>query len=463
MLTMPDTHYAKGPSGSIAYQVIGKGPMDLVIVPGWFSHIDKSWENPAWRAYIEEFVSFARVIIYDKSGTGLSDPVDGVPTVESRADDLRAVLDAARSERTAVFGLSEGGVIATLFAATYPERVSALILFGTGAGGSLEDLDAVTREKSRNVVAKIRSTIDHWGEGQTIDWANPSRKDDPEARRAMGAFERAAMSPKMALITYQAVIRQIDMADIHGSVRVPTLVLHRKDDSVPVGLGRALAARISGARLVELDGVDHLPWEGDYKSVTGEVEEFLTGQRQQRPPDRVLATVLFTDIVDSTRRAAELGDQRWRELLQRHDELARAEIASYQGRFVKHTGDGLLATFDGPTRAVACATALTERMPQIGLDIRSGLHTGECLRRGDDIGGIAVHIAARIAAKAAANEVLVSNTVKDLVYGSGITFDDRGAHVLKGVPGEWRLYAPTGHHDPVEEALGAADVPYRSQ
>jgi pimeloyl-ACP methyl ester carboxylesterase/class 3 adenylate cyclase len=463
MLTMPDTRYAKGPSGAIAYQVIGSGPMDLVIVPGWFSHIDKGWERPAWRTYIEEFVSFARVIIYDKSGTGLSDPVDGVPTVESRADDLRAVLDAARSERTAVFGFSEGGVIATLFAATYPERVSALILFGTGAGGSLEDLDAVTREKSRNVVAKIRSTIDHWGEGQTIDWAIPSRKDDPEARRAMGAFERAAMSPKMAVITYQAVIRQIDMADIHGSVRVPTLVLHRKDDSVPVGLGRALAARISGARLVELDGVDHFPWEGDYKSVTGEVEEFLTGQRHQRPPDRVLATVLFTDIVDSTRRAAELGDQRWRELLQHHDELARAEIASYQGRFVKHTGDGLLATFDGPTRAVECATALTQRMPQIGLDIRSGLHTGECLRRGDDIGGIAVHIAARIAAKAEAKEVLVSNTVKDLVYGSGITFDDRGAHVLKGVPGEWRLYAPTGHHDPVEEALGAADVPYRSQ
>jgi class 3 adenylate cyclase len=313
------------------------------------------------------------------------------------------------------------------------------------------------------VLAKIRSTIDHWGEGETIDWAIPSRKDDPEARRTVGAFERAAMSPKMALITWQALLLQLDMADIHGSVRVPTLVVHRKGDAIPVGLGRALAARISGARFVELDGVDHLPWEGDHKSVTGEVEEFLTGQRHQRPPDRVLATVLFTDIVDSTRRAAELGDQRWRELLQHHDELARAEIASYQGRFVKHTGDGLLATFDGPTRAVECATALTERMPQIGLDIRSGLHTGECLRLGDDIGGIAVHIAARIAAKAEAKEVLVSNTVKDLVYGSGITFDDRGAHVLKGVPGEWRLYAPTGHHDPVEEALGAADVPYRSQ
>ena len=230
----------------------------------------------------------------------------------------------------------------------------------------------------------------------------------------------------MALLTWQAVTRHADVRHISESVRVPTLVLHRKHEAIPVEMGRALAATISGARFVELDGVDHIPHVGDHKSVTGEVEEFLTGQRHEHPPDRVLATVLFTDIVDSTGRAAELGDQRWRELLQRHDDVARAEISSYQGRFVKHTGDGLLATFDGPTRAVLCATALAERMPQTGLDIRSGLHTGECLRRGDDIGGIAVHIAARIAATAGAKEVLVSNTVKDLVYGSGITFEDRG-------------------------------------
>ncbi len=246
------------------------------------------------------------------------------------------------------------------------------------------------------------------------------------------------------------------MQDILGSVRVPTLVLHRKHDAIPVELGRELAARIEGARLVELNGVDHLPWVGDLESVTGEIEEFLTGHRHEHPPDRVLATVLFTDIVDSTRHAAELGDERWRELLERHTEIARAEIGSFQGRFVKDTGDGLLATFDGPTRAVLCATALAERVPQIGVDIRSGLHTGECVRRGNDIGGIAVHIAARIAAKASAGEVLVSNTVKDLVYGSGITFSDRGAHVLKGLPGEWTLFAPTGYHDPVEDALTAA-------
>jgi pimeloyl-ACP methyl ester carboxylesterase len=457
MVRMPDTHYATGPSGKIAYQVIGDGPIDLVIVPGWFSHVDKQWEDRSWRSYIAEYTTFARVIVYDKAGTGLSDPVDGVPTVENRADDLHAVLDAAGCERPALFGFSEGGMISTLFAAAFPERVSALVLYGTGAGGAPDDLDEATQVQGFELMQKLRATVDHWGEGETIEWAAPSRKNDAEMRRWIASVERAAMSPKMALITWQAVVRQLDMADIYANVRVPTLVLHRRGDMVPVGLGRHLAAKIAGARLVELEGVDHLPWLGDYASITGEVEEFLTGQRHEHPPDRVLATVLFTDIVGSTDRAAEVGDQRWRDLLQRHDDLARAEIDSYQGRFVKHTGDGLLATFDGPTRAVLCATALTERMPQIGLEIRAGLHTGECLRRGDDIGGIAVHIAARIASEAGAEEVLVSNTVKDLVYGSGITFSDRGAHTLKGVPGQWQLHQPTGYHDPVASALAAAE------
>ncbi len=453
----PETHYAKGPEGNIAYQIVGNGPFDLVVAPGWFSHIDKQWEDSRWRAYIQELASFSRVILYDKCGTGLSDPVDGVPTVENRADDLRAVMDAAGCERAALYGISEGGPISVLFAATYPERVRALILYGTGAGGPPNRFDAATVQRVHDTFDRIRATTDHWGEGQTIDWAAPSLRGDDEARRAMGALERAAMSPKMALITWLAVVRQLDMPDIVGKIDVPTLVLHRKGDAIPIEVGRDLAARLPGARLVELEGVDHAPWVGDYQSITGEIEEFLTGQRHEHPPDRVLATVMFTDIVDSTRRAAELGDQRWRELLERHDMVARAEIESYQGRFVKDTGDGLLATFDGPTRAVLCATALTERMPQIGIDIRSGLHTGECIRRGDDIGGIAVHIAARIASKATAQEVFVSNTVKDLVYGSGITFEDRGAHDLKGVPGEWRLYAPTGYHDPVEDVLAVAE------
>ncbi|GFG48987.1 adenylate/guanylate cyclase domain-containing protein [Mycolicibacterium agri] len=456
MVRIPDTLYATGPTGKIAYQVIGDGPIDLVIVPGWFSHIDKLWEYAEWRSFIEAFASFARVVVYDKSGTGLSDPVDGVPTVENRADDLRAVMDAAGCGRTALFGFSEGGLVSTLFAASFPDRVSALVLYGTAAGGHIGDLDVAAVTRASELVAMLRSTVDHWGEGLTLDWAVPSQKDNVEARRRMGALERAAMSPKMALITWQAVVRQLDMADIYANVRVPTLVLHRTHDAIPVELGRALAGRISGARFVELDGIDHVPWFGDYKSVTGEVEEFLTGQRHEHPPDRVLATVLFTDIVDSTHYAAELGDHGWRELLQRHDDLAQAEIASFRGTFLKHTGDGLLATFDGPTRAVLCATKLAQRMPQVGLNIRGGLHTGECIRRGDDIGGIAVHIAARIAAKAGAREVLVSNTVKDLVYGSGITFEERGAHVLKGVPGEWQLHAPTGYHDPMQDALASA-------
>jgi class 3 adenylate cyclase len=246
----------------------------------------------------------------------------------------------------------------------------------------------------------------------------------------------------MALLTFDAILTQVDVRDILSSVHVPTLVLHRKDEAIPVEFARELAAKIPLARLVELDGVDHWPSVGDIKSITGEVEEFLTGQRHERIPDRILATVLFTNIVDSTRHAAELGDQRWRELLERHDETTRAEIARLRGRIVKHTGDGVLATFDGPSRALECATALAEHIPELGIDIRCGLHTGECEIRGDDIGGIAVHIGARIAALAQAGEVLVSSTVKDLVNCSGIAFEDRGSHVLKGVPGEWKLFAP---------------------
>jgi pimeloyl-ACP methyl ester carboxylesterase len=453
MVDPPRTRYAKAPGGNVAYQVVGDGPRDLVIVPGWFSHLDLQWENPPWRAFIMELASFTRLVIYDKRGTGLSDPVDGAPTLESRADDLLAVIDAAGSTRPALFGFSEGGPISLLFAGTYPERVSSLILYGTGAISP----DPEVRARIAELVLQVRRSVDDWGAGKTVDWAAPSLRDDPSERRRIGALERAAMSPKMALLSWQAMTQLPDLQTIAPSIGVPTLVMHRRDESLPIEMARELAAAIPRARLLELDGIDHLPYVGDVSAITGEVEEFLTGQRHEHPPDRVLATVLFTDIVDSTRRAAEVGDDRWRDLLQHHDDIARAEIDSYQGRFIKHTGDGLLATFDGPTRAVLCATALAQRISEIGLDVRSGLHTGECIRRGDDIGGIAVHIAARIAAKAGAKQVLVSNTVKDLVYGSGITFEDRGAHVLKGVPGEWQLHVPMGFHDPVENALAAAE------
>jgi class 3 adenylate cyclase len=450
MVRQPETRYARGPEGNLAYQVVGDGPTDLVIVPGWFSHVDLLWGDPGWASFVGELASFARVVLYDKRGTGLSDPVDGVPTLESRVDDLRAVLDSAGSSRAALFGFSEGGPISVLFAASYPERVSALILYGTYANGSLDDDGSPERKKWIEFLVKARATIDHWGEGRTVDWAAPSLGRSALYRRAVGALERAGMSPRMALLTLEAVLTQLDVREILGSVRVPTLVLHRKEEAIPVEFGRELAANIPGARLVELDGVDHYPAVGDIKSITGEVEEFLTGQRHEHAVDRVLATVLFTDIVDSTRRATELGDQRWRELLERHDEITRAEITRFQGRVIKHTGDGFLATFDGPTRALRCATTLAERMPELGIDVRSGLHTGECEPRGDDIGGIAVHIGARIAALANAGEVLVSSTVKDLVNGSGIAFHDRGTHVLKGIRGEWRLYAPAGRDDPIE-------------
>jgi class 3 adenylate cyclase len=267
----------------------------------------------------------------------------------------------------------------------------------------------------------------------------------------------------MALLTFEAVVTQVDVRDILSSVRVPALVLHRIGDAIPVEFAREVAAKIPRAKLVELDGVDHWPAVGDIKSITDEVEEFLTGHRHEHPPDRVLATVMFTDIVDSTRRAAELGDHSWRDLLERHDEITRDEIARFQGREVKQTGDGFLATFDGPTRAVRCATALAERIPELGINVRSGLHTGECERRGDDIGGIAVHIGARIAALAQPREVLVSSTVKDLVNGSGIAFADRSTHTLKGVPGEWRLYAPVGEIDPIENLRIAPQEPVQDR
>jgi class 3 adenylate cyclase len=459
MARLPETRYAKGPWGNIAYQVVGDGPVDLVIVPGWLSHVDLMWSDAGWAKFLGELASFSRVILYDKLGTGLSDPVDSVPTLESRADDLRAVLDAVRSNRAALFGYSEGGPISVMFAATYPDRVQSLILFGSYANGSRDDDGSIGRAKWIQLMGRVQGTLDHWGEGQTVDWAAPSLRNNFLARRGAGALERAAMSPRMARLTFEAVLTKAKVHDILGTVSVPTLVLHRKDEAIPVEFAREVAQKIPAARLIELDGVDHWPAVGDTQAIIDEVEEFLTGHRHEHPPDRVLATVMFTDIVDSTRRAAEVGDREWRELLGRHDDITRQEIARFHGREVKHTGDGFLVTFDGPTRAVRCATTLAERMPELGIEVRSGLHSGECELRGNDIGGIAVHIGARIVAQAQAREVLVSSTVKDLVNGSGITFEDRGTHVLKGIPAEWRLYAPVGEHDPAQDVRASNDRP----
>jgi class 3 adenylate cyclase len=450
MAREPETRYASATGGSIAYQVVGEGPLDLVVVPGWLSHVELLWRDPGWKRFVGELASFSRVILFDHRGTGLSDPVGGPPTLELRADDLHAVLDAAGSERTALFGLSMGGPMSVMFAATYPERTIALALYGTYANGSLEDDGTPERGRWIELMSEVRDSIDHWGEGRTADWGAPSLSHSAMLRRAVGALERAGMSPTMARLTWEAGISECDVSAILGSVRVPTLVLHRREERIPVEFGRYLAEQIPGARLVELEGVDHFPSVGDVESITGEVEEFLTGARHEHEPERVLATVLFTDIVDSTRRAAELGDRAWRELLERHDEIAHAEIARFRGREIKSTGDGFLATFDGPARAVRCATALAEHVRELGIEIRAGAHAGECERRGEDIGGIAVHIGARIGALAGAGEVLVSSTVKDLVSGSGIAFEDRGTHALRGVPDEWRLFAPAGEDGRLE-------------
>jgi pimeloyl-ACP methyl ester carboxylesterase/class 3 adenylate cyclase len=440
----PVTRYADSAGGSIAYQVVGEGPLDLVVVPGWLSHVDLIWRDPDWERLIGGLASFSRVILYDPRGNGLSDPIDQPPTLELRADDLRAVLDAAGSERAALFGFSMGGPLSVMFAATHPERTSAIVLYGTYATGSTKPDGTAGRERYMQMVAKMRASIDHWGEGRTADWAAPSRCHSALYRRAVGAYERASMSPTTARLALEASLAECDVRSILGSIRVPTLVLHRRDEAIPVEYGRYLAEQIPGANLVELDGVDHLPFVGDIESIVGEVEEFLTGARHEPEADRVLATVLFTDIVDSTRRAAALGDHAWRDLLERHDELTRAEIARSRGREVKQIGDGFLATFDGPARALRCALSLREGVRELGIEIRAGVHTGECELRGQDVGGIAVHIGARISASAGPGEVLASSTVRDLVAGSGIAFEDRGVHALKGVPGEWRLFAPVG-------------------
>jgi pimeloyl-ACP methyl ester carboxylesterase len=457
----PKTSYAKSGDVNVAYQVLGDGPLDLVYVWGWISHLDFQWMDPTVAGFLRRLASFSRLIMFDKRGTGLSDPVGSAPGFEERMDDIRAVMDAVGSERASLLGFSEGAALSALFAASHPERVTRLILYDSVAVGAMvaEALDASGVEQARTV----RGTIDRWGEGETMDWVAPSLGDSALQRRFWGMFERASMSPGMALSLWEVIARE-DVRDVLPSIRVPTLVLHHADSPIPASQGRLMAELIPGARYVELPGRDHLPGAGDQEAIAGEVEEFLTGTRAGGRPDRVLATVLFTDIVDSTKRATELGDTAWRELRERHDALVRARLELFQGREVKQTGDGFLASFDGPARAIRCACSIGEELRELGVEIRAGLHTGECELIGDDLGGVAVHIAARVGAHAGSGEVLVSGTVKDLVMGSGIDLADRGAHELKGVPGEWRLFAARTDDGKASiprplQATGVADRP----
>jgi pimeloyl-ACP methyl ester carboxylesterase len=440
MRSQPETRYAHSGSVSIAYQVAGYGPADLVFVPGWVSHIEYAWEEPSLAPFVERLASFSRLIFMDRRGTGLSDPVERLPTLEERMDDLRAVMDAAGSERAFLFGISEGGPMCSLFAATWPERTAGLVLCNTTARFMVAENYSwgFNQQQVERFLARCQT---EWGTGVTAKVFAPSKAGDEEFRKAWGRFERRAVSPS-GIVKILAMGVDTDVRHVLPSIRVPTLVIHRRDDpALPAEGGRYLAEHIPGARLIEVAGDDHFPWVGDTDSILDPIEQFVTGTRRAPRIDRVLATVLFVDIVDSTRHLSERGDRAWRDLLERFYEILRQEIERFKGSEMNTTGDGLLATFDGPARGIRCAQAMIAEVRRIGIEIRAGLHSGECELAGDGLTGIAVHIGARVATKAAPGEILVSGTVRDLVAGSGIPFSDRGTHELKGVPGEWRLYA----------------------
>lgn len=435
-----ETHYADSGGVNIAYQVHGDGPVDLVLVPGFVSQVELLTDDPGVARFFRRLTAFSRMLVFDKRGQGLSDRLGRPPTLEESMDDLKAVIDAAGFERPAVFGVSEGGPMSTLYAATYPNDVSSLILFGTFAR-------MLKAPDFPHGIAE--ETLDRWGAVVRRDWGNPvalnvwapSRVGDREFERWWARLLRQGTSPAGA-IALMDLYREMDVRAILPAIDVPTLVLHRAEDRmVPVAQGRYLAESIPGARYVELPGEDHIPFASELDPVLEEVEEFLVGSRGAAESERALATILFTDIVGSTEKAAELGDRGWRQLLERHDAAVRRQLALHRGREVKTMGDGFLATFDGPARAIRCASAVRDEVAGLGIEVRAGIHTGEVELIGDDVGGMAVNIGARIGALADAGEVLVSSTVRELVVGSGLEFADRGVQTLKGAPGEWRLFA----------------------
>jgi pimeloyl-ACP methyl ester carboxylesterase len=435
-----ETLYADSDGVKIAYQVHGDGPLDLVFVPGFVSHVELFWEDPAVARFLRRLASFSRVVLYDKRGQGLSDRLGRPPTLEDSMDDLEAVMAAAGCERPAIFGISEGGPLSTLFVATHPHQVHSLVLYGTYA----RMLKAPDFPPGIPVAA-----LERWGEIIKRDWGGavgvdtwaPSAVGDPNFERWWARVLRYGTSPSGA-VALMDLYRELDVRAILPAIDVPTLVLQRRDDRIAlVGQGRYLAEAIPGARYVELEGADHLPIVGDQDALLDEVEEFLVGSLRAPESERALATILFTDIVASTEKAAELGDRDWRALIERHDAAVRRQLSLYRGREVKTMGDGFLATFDGPARAIRCACALQGEVASLGVEVRAGIHTGEVELIGDDVGGMAVNIGARIGALAGPGEVLVSSTVRELVVGSGLEFADRGPRTLKGAPGEWRLFA----------------------
>ena len=445
----PRTQYVKGPEGHVAYQVFGRGSREIVFVPDHPNNIEIMWEDPALSRFLERLATMGRVICFDKRGTGISDPVPlgAIPTIERWMDDITTVIDEVGCKRVVVFGHGDGGPIAMLFAATYPERTEALVLGDTFARmrHAADYPDGLSESDAER---KGQQLYESWGRD-----VRPSRPTeagrwgsfhDPSSLAWRARFERLSLSPGALQTMYPVCDLDVDVRSVLGSIRVPTLVFHRRDNAwIPVAFGRYLAHHIADARFVEIEGIDHRYYQGNADGVLSAVQEFVTGEHEALEDDRVLATVLFTDIVGSTEKATSLGDQAWGDLLVRHHAVVRRQIAHFRGREIATAGDGFLALFDGPARGVRCGLAVRDAVRPLGLEVRAGLHTGECVRMGEDVGGIAVHIAARISSEAGASEVLTSSTVKDLVVGSGLSFLERGSRVLKGVEGEWRLFAAT--------------------
>jgi class 3 adenylate cyclase/pimeloyl-ACP methyl ester carboxylesterase len=439
-VNLPETRYAKAPDGtSIAYQVMGDGPVDLVYAAGIWSNVEVMWEHPPWAHFLKRLAKFSRLILFDMRGVGLSDRGPEPPALELQRDDVGAVMDAARSESAVVFGVARAATMAILFAATHPDRTKALILYAPVAKTvSTPDFPYGKTPEEQQVF--FERFVREVGTGRNLQLQAPSVATDERFVTWWARFERLVARPS-AWEELGRILTAVDVREVLPAIHVPTVVIHREEDAIVLTRqAHYVARRIAGATYVELPGVDHLPFVGDADGIVDEVEEFVTGVRPVPEVDKVLATVLFTDIVGSTERVAALGDTRWRELLAIHDERAKAEIERHRGRYVNSTGDGLLATFDGPARAVRCARAITQSVRDLGIEIRAGCHTGEIELVDHDVRGIAVHIGARVAALASADEVLVSSTVKDLVAGSGIVFEDAGEHELKGVPDTWHLY-----------------------
>lgn len=428
------TRYAKSGNVHIAYQVFGEGPRDLLIIPGATSHIEVAWESPDYAHAMARLGGFARIITFDKRGQGLSDRGVPVPILEERADDVMAVMEAAGSSRVAIFAQSEGGLLAMLFAAAHPERTSALMLFGSFSHvPKTPEMDPAARA--------LAARADNWDQGYPVALMAPSRVQDAAYCEWLGKTSRASVGVGDFLALLRMVM-ETDVTPVLPAISVPTLVLHRVEERmVPLELARDMAARIPRAKFVEMPGTDHMAWSQNVDELVDEIEDFLTGSHRRPEPDRILTTVMFMDIADSTGRAVQLGDANWRELLQRYYGVVERNLGNFRGRQVNKAGDGILASFDGPARAIKCSLAISQAVDPLGLSVRSGIHTGECEIIGDDLSGIAVHIGARVCSLAEPRETLISSTVKDLVAGSGLSFADRGMHPLKGVPGEWRLFA----------------------